>query len=153
MAANWKIQNGPFGTLSEPELSQKKCSEQLRSRSIDWWRQMVHRTKIKIGKKVPGSQMDQKSRLGFSRVLLKKHVFWWFWAGFGLWELDFCSQNIFLVKILINFDILGFCQNFGFQFLIFSILSFFQIFWFSSISLQKWQPPYPGAIKFGYPEQ
>ena len=34
--ANWKIQNGPFGTLSEPELSQKKCSEELRSRSIDW---------------------------------------------------------------------------------------------------------------------
>ena len=25
--ANWKIQNGPFGTLSEPELSQKKYSE------------------------------------------------------------------------------------------------------------------------------
>ncbi len=34
--ANWKMQNGPFGTLSEPELSQKKCSEELRSRSIDW---------------------------------------------------------------------------------------------------------------------
>ena len=36
VAANGKIQNGPFGTLSEPELSQKKCSEELRSRSIDW---------------------------------------------------------------------------------------------------------------------
>ena len=30
---------------------------------------------IKIGKKVPGSQTDQKLALGFSRVLLKKHSF------------------------------------------------------------------------------
>ena len=88
-----------------------------------------------------------------ARVLLEKHVFWWFGAGFGLWELDFCSQNIFLVKILINFDILGFCQNFSFQFLIFSILSFFQNFGFWSISFQKWLLPYPGAIKTCYPEQ
>ena len=41
------IQNGPFGTLSEPELSQKKCSEELRSRSIDW-----------RGQKVPGDQQN-----------------------------------------------------------------------------------------------
>ena len=88
-----------------------------------------------------------------ARVLLEKHVFWWFGAGFGLWELDFCSQNIFFVKILIDFDVLGLWQNFSFHFLIFSILSFFQNFWFSSISLQKWLPPYPGAIKIGYPEQ
>ena len=54
---NWKtVENGkiemrPFGTLYEPPGSQKKCSEQLRSRSIDWRGQMVHRAKFKIGKK------------------------------------------------------------------------------------------------------
>ena len=47
--------------------------------------------KIKIGKKVPGSQTDQTLTLGFSRVLLQKHDFWWFLFGFGLWQLEFCS--------------------------------------------------------------
>ena len=62
---------GAIRTAMKPE----KGYEQLRSRSIDWRGQMVHRTKIKIGKKVPGSQMDQKLTLGFSRVLLQKHDF------------------------------------------------------------------------------
>ena len=33
---NGKIEMRPFGTLSEPAGSRKKCSEQLRSRSIGW---------------------------------------------------------------------------------------------------------------------
>ena len=74
-AKNGRNQIKLFGTLFEPELSQKTCSGQLRSRSIVWWRQMVHRAKIKIGKKVPGSQTDQKLTLGFSRVLLQMHDF------------------------------------------------------------------------------
>ena len=64
-----------FGALSEPELSKKKCSEELRLRSIDWRGQMVHRAKIKMRKKVPGPQTDQTLTLGFSRVLLKKYAF------------------------------------------------------------------------------
>ena len=35
-AKNEQKQIKPFGTLSKAELSQKKCSEELRSRSIDW---------------------------------------------------------------------------------------------------------------------
>ena len=45
---NVKIEMRSFGTLYEPPGSQKKCSEELRSRSIDWRGQMVHETKIKI---------------------------------------------------------------------------------------------------------
>ena len=45
---NVKIEMRSFGTLYEPPGSQKKCSEELRSRSIDWRGQMVHKTKIKI---------------------------------------------------------------------------------------------------------
>ena len=74
-AKNGRKRMRSFGALSEPELSKKKCSEEPRSRSIDWRRQMVHRAKIKMRKKVPGSQTDQKLTLGFSRVLLKKYVF------------------------------------------------------------------------------
>ena len=38
---NGEIEMAPFGTLSEPPGSRKKCSEQLRSRSIDRSCQMV----------------------------------------------------------------------------------------------------------------
>ena len=48
---NVKIEMRSFGTLYEPPGSQKKCSEELRSRSIDWRGQMVHKTKIKIAQK------------------------------------------------------------------------------------------------------
>ena len=50
-AKNGRKRMRSFGALSEPELSRKKCSEELRSRSIDWRGQMVHRTKIKIEQK------------------------------------------------------------------------------------------------------
>ena len=47
---NGKIEMRPFGALWEPELSQKKCSEQLRSGSIDGSIQMVRAGTIKLKK-------------------------------------------------------------------------------------------------------
>ena len=149
VAANWKIQNGPFGTLYGPQRIQKKCSEQLRSRSIRWRGQMVHRAKIKIGKRSPGQKWTKNWCKGFAR----KACFLMVWGRVWPLRARFLLPKHFFVKILIDFDVLGLWQNFGFHFLIFSILSFFQNFWFSSISLQKWLPPYPGAIKTCYPEQ
>ena len=131
--ATWKIQNGSFGTLSEPEWSQKKCSGELRSRSIDWWGQMVHRAKIKIGKKVPGSRTDQKLTLGFSGVWLSKHGFLWFWTGFGLRKLDFCSWNIFLSKFWLILASLNFCNFLVFVFAIFQFGRFSGIIDFDQI--------------------
>ena len=52
-AKNGRKRMRSFGALSEPELSKKKCSEELGSRSIDWRRQMAHRAKIKMRKKGP----------------------------------------------------------------------------------------------------
>ena len=46
-----KKQKWSFWTLYEPPGSQKKCSEELRSRSIDWWffgRKQRHMKKWKI---------------------------------------------------------------------------------------------------------
>ena len=45
---NGRIEMSSFGTLYEPSGSHKKCSEELRSRSIDWRGQMAHKTKIKM---------------------------------------------------------------------------------------------------------
>ena len=45
---NGKIEMRAFGTLYEPPGSGIKCSELLRSRSIDWRGQMVHEMKIKM---------------------------------------------------------------------------------------------------------
>ena len=45
---NGKIEMGPFGTLYEPPGSRKKCSKQLRSRSIDRSCQMVCTGTIKL---------------------------------------------------------------------------------------------------------
>ena len=47
---NGKIEMRPFGTLSEPPGSRKKYSEQLRSRSIGWWSQMMRSGTGKISK-------------------------------------------------------------------------------------------------------
>ena len=47
---NWKIEMRPFGTLSEPPGSRKKCSEQLRSSSIVGSCQMVCTGTIRLKK-------------------------------------------------------------------------------------------------------
>ena len=47
---NAKIEKRPFGRLSEPPESRKKCSEQLRSSSIDGSCQMVRTGAIKLKK-------------------------------------------------------------------------------------------------------
>ena len=47
---NGKIEMMPFGTLSEPPGSRKKCSEQLRLSSIDRSCQMVRTGAIKLKK-------------------------------------------------------------------------------------------------------
>ena len=47
---NGKIEMRPFGTLSEPPGSRKKCSEQLRLSSIDRSCQMVRTGTIKLKK-------------------------------------------------------------------------------------------------------
>ena len=44
---NWKIEMMPFGTLSEPPGSRKKCSEELSSISIGGSCQMVRAGTIK----------------------------------------------------------------------------------------------------------
>ena len=96
MAANWKIQNGPFGTLYGPQRIQKKCSEQLGSRSIRWRGQMVHRAKIKIGKRSPGQKWTKNWCKGFAR----KACFLMVWGR--VWPL---GARFLLSKYF-------FCQNF-----------------------------------------
>ena len=47
---NGKIEMRPFGTLSEPQRSRKKCSEELRSSSIDRSCRMVRKGTITLKK-------------------------------------------------------------------------------------------------------
>ena len=61
-----------------------------------------------------------------ARVLLEKHVFWWFGAGFGLWELDFCSQNIFLSRFWWILTPHGFGKILVFSFWFFRFCHFFK---------------------------
>ena len=68
---NGKIEMRPFGTLYEPPGSRKKCSEQLRSSSIDGACQMVRMGTIKLKK----GQYVFRFRGRFVNVLLLTVVF------------------------------------------------------------------------------
>ena len=68
---NGKIEMMPFGTLSEPPGSRKKCSEQLRLSSIDRSCQMVRTGTIKLKK----GQYVFRFRGRFVNVLLLTVVF------------------------------------------------------------------------------
>ena len=63
--------------------------------------------------------------------LLQKHDVWWFWAGFGLSQLDFWSGNIFFAHILI-FDQFWYPEVLTKNWFSFFVFPFFVIFQFRS---------------------
>ena len=88
----------PFGTPSEPPGSGKKCSEQLRSSSIDGSCQMVRTGTIKLKK----GQYVFGFWDGFVNVLLLTVEFLVFLLPRRLSKIKFRFQKSIFIKILIK---------------------------------------------------
>ena len=102
-----------FGALYESHGIQKKCSEQLRSRSIHWWPRMGR----------PGTEKCDKWSICFAfldrcdiAILVTAQILM-FWCFGRLWKLKFRLQKFILVQ--------NFVKN-----IFFEILIYFQFFWF-----------------------
>ena len=116
-----------FGTLYEPQRTQKKCSEQLRPRSIDRWPQMVR----------PGTEKCKKRTLCFMfldacviAVLLTARILM-FWCLGRLWKIKFGIQKfIFVPNIIENifFGTFALFWHFKISVSTFSNFVFFPIF-------------------------
>ena len=92
---NVKIEMRSFGMLKWSQWSQKLCSEQLRSSSIDGSCQMVRTGTIKFKK-------GQFSFGRFDNASLLTDDFLMFWCPRGLWKLQFRHPKLIFVHILIN---------------------------------------------------
>ena len=95
---NVKIEMRSFGMLKWSQWSQKKCSEQLRSSSIDGSCQMVRTGAIKLKK----GQYVFGFRDRFDNASLLTDDFLMFWCPRRLWKLQYRHPKLIFVQISIK---------------------------------------------------